>query len=597
MKFKTKIILVLLLLTLQSRIIKAQVNIQDSLALVDLYKRNGGQNWTNNTNWVQFNMPVKTWFGITITNNRVTSIILINNNLSYIIPSSIGNLTMLKYLYLNMNKLVGSIPLTLGNLSNLYSLDLSSNRLTDSIPSSLGNLNSLSSLELSDNLLTGSIPTSFGKLTSLNNLSINRNKLSDSISSSLGNASNLKTIGLSYNQLSGNIPSSFGNLTNLTNLSLDGNQISGSIPTTIGNLTNLTELSLTYNKLTGSIPSSFGNLYGLTYLYVSNNMLSGQIPSSLGYLTNIINMDLSHNNLSDSIPSTISNLTKLIPTYNINISNNNLTFNGLEYIIPYNIFPNSQTLLYYSPQAVIPLRRIGNNKLSVSVGGSPNNYFKWYLNNGIISQGYGDSIIIMAKNGYYHVVVTNPFAKDLTLYSDTLTLTNLPLKKIDLQAVKSNNKVLLEWETYDELNTASFTIQHSIDGTTFDNIGSLFSIGSGNNSYRYTHINPKNSLNFYRIVSIDKDGSYSYSDVVSANLNDNNILTIYPNPSKNIISIKSNHIASVKLIDNIGRVVSVDKFQDINNPTIQVQNLPSGIYYVITQDISGNTNGGSFIKE
>jgi len=41
---------------------KAQVNVQDSLALVDLYNSTNGPNWSNHTNWLT-KAPVSTWYG------------------------------------------------------------------------------------------------------------------------------------------------------------------------------------------------------------------------------------------------------------------------------------------------------------------------------------------------------------------------------------------------------------------------------------------------------------------------------------------------------------------------------------------------------
>src|SRR4051794_34959235 len=76
----------------------AQVNVQDSLALVDLYNSTNGPNWNNHTNWLT-KAPVSTWYGIQIgTNERVTEINSFKNNLVGNIPSSIGNLTNLQYI-------------------------------------------------------------------------------------------------------------------------------------------------------------------------------------------------------------------------------------------------------------------------------------------------------------------------------------------------------------------------------------------------------------------------------------------------------------------------------------------------------------------
>ena len=107
--------------------VKAQVDVGDSLALVALYNSTDGSNWTNNTNWLSGNAD--TWFGVTVTGNRVFNLNLFGNNLSGVIPPEVGNLTNLATLYLNENQLTGNIPSEIGNLTNLTYLNLNSRSL------------------------------------------------------------------------------------------------------------------------------------------------------------------------------------------------------------------------------------------------------------------------------------------------------------------------------------------------------------------------------------------------------------------------------------------------------------------------------------
>src|SRR6478735_165231 len=78
---------------------KAQVNVNDSLALVDLFKSTNGPAWNRHTNWLT-KKPVSTWIGINVSDNRVTQIILSFNNMSGHIPASIGNCINLTLLWL-----------------------------------------------------------------------------------------------------------------------------------------------------------------------------------------------------------------------------------------------------------------------------------------------------------------------------------------------------------------------------------------------------------------------------------------------------------------------------------------------------------------
>src|SRR6266536_1603422 len=226
--------------------VNAEVNQQDSLALVDLYNSTNGPNWNNHTNWLTKN-TVSTWYGVTIKNKRVTQIVLPMNNLTGSLPSSLSDLISLNHLELQKNQLIGSIPSSLGNLTNLGFIELADNQLSGGIPSSFGNLTNLGFLELTNNNFSGNIPSSLGNLKELAYLILRRN------------------------QLSGAIPSSIGNLTRLQNLQLQGNQLSGSIPSSLGNLTGLFWLYLSYNRLSGSIPSSLNNLSHLSNVNLRHN--------------------------------------------------------------------------------------------------------------------------------------------------------------------------------------------------------------------------------------------------------------------------------------------------------------------------------------
>jgi Leucine-rich repeat (LRR) protein len=173
--------------------------------------------------------------------------------LSGAIPSELGNLSNLEYLYLRRNQLSGAIPSELGNLSNLSTLNFIANQLSGAIPSELGNLSNLSSLHLSANQLSGAIPSEFGNLSSLSSLGLFENQLSGAIPSELGNLSNLEFLSLRNNQLSGSIPIELGNLSNLGYLYLYSNQLSGVIPESICNL-NLFLYNISGNQLCPPYP-------------------------------------------------------------------------------------------------------------------------------------------------------------------------------------------------------------------------------------------------------------------------------------------------------------------------------------------------------
>ena len=107
-----------------------------------------------------------------------------------------------------------------------------------------------------------------------------------------------------------------------------------------------------------------------------------------------------------------------------------------------------------------------------------------------------------------------------------------------------------------------------------------------------------NDLNYYRLQIIDRDGSVSYSKTIFFQFSlFNSPFSIFPNPAKNTVTIRGNHISSVQVVDNIGRVVSIEHLQDATNPTIIVGSLPLGVYLLRIQTIDGKVSGVGFVKE
>ncbi len=205
-------------------------------ALVALFNATDGTNWTNNSGWLESDIPCS-WHGVVCSAGHV------------------------RLLVMNDNQIIGSIPVELGNLSNLASLVLTDNQLSGSIPVELGDLSNLTTLDLSGNRLRGSIPVELANLSNLINLRLCCNGLSGSIPAELGNLSMLLDLHLGYgNQLSGSIPVELANLSNLKHLTLIGNQLSGNIPVELANLSNLQDLELSDTLLFGPIPQNLTKL-------------------------------------------------------------------------------------------------------------------------------------------------------------------------------------------------------------------------------------------------------------------------------------------------------------------------------------------------
>ena len=105
--------------------------VNDSLALTALFDATNGASWINKSGW-KSTSTLENWSGVTIFNDRVAKLNLINNNLSGVLPFQMQNLTELKELDLSNNNLTGGLN-NLVSLQKLYEtdgiLDLRNNKL------------------------------------------------------------------------------------------------------------------------------------------------------------------------------------------------------------------------------------------------------------------------------------------------------------------------------------------------------------------------------------------------------------------------------------------------------------------------------------
>jgi Leucine-rich repeat (LRR) protein len=110
--------------------------------LIELFEATNGSRWKDKTRWKSTTEPVQRWKGIKVEPGTgfVNKIILPENELTGVLPDSLGELQGLIELDLRENELSGSIPRTFAQLHQLQGLYLHTNRFTGKIPDELSDL-------------------------------------------------------------------------------------------------------------------------------------------------------------------------------------------------------------------------------------------------------------------------------------------------------------------------------------------------------------------------------------------------------------------------------------------------------------------------
>lgn len=161
----------------------------------------------------------------------------------------------------------------------------------------------------------------------------------------------------------------------------------------------------------------------------------------------------------------------------------------------------------------------------------------------------------------------------------------LPVKLSSFTATEQNSKVQLRWNVGEEINTASYQVQHSVDGVQFTGISTVPSRHLP--QYTVTDNHPVSGINYYRLQIADNDGSTTYSQLVSVKLNTLSNLSLYPNPFHDKLSVEITLPGTkeevVGIYDASGRRVY---HQHLNLPEgpnriqLNLSSLYRGIYFI-----------------
>ncbi|MEM6346414.1 MAG: PQQ-dependent sugar dehydrogenase [Bacteroidota bacterium] len=142
-------------------------------------------------------------------------------------------------------------------------------------------------------------------------------------------------------------------------------------------------------------------------------------------------------------------------------------------------------------------------------------------------EGCGDSDTTHAPEEINYAV----FERADILYA--LPNVTFPIELIDFRARVVETKVEIQWELASEQNVSHFEIEKSHDGLSFALLNQVKSQGNSLQSSIYQTWDPAPDYgwNYYRLKTIDHDGSVAYSEIerVSYNANEPQI-KVYPNP-------------------------------------------------------------------
>jgi len=163
---------------------------------------------------------------------------------------------------------------------------------------------------------------------------------------------------------------------------------------------------------------------------------------------------------------------------------------------------------------------------------------------------------------------------------------SLPVTMVSFTAVAKNETAYLQWEVSLQINNKGFSVERSVDGINWQQIGFVNSVNGSSSLttfYNYTDGSPLNGKNFYRLQQEDYDGHTTYSEIQVVDIASQQSIALWPNPVKDQLNIhvsgEESGALKASLFDMAGRAVKQVTLHAGMN-TLSLNALPTGIYVV-----------------
>lgn len=192
--------------------------------------------------------------------------------------------------------------------------------------------------------------------------------------------------------------------------------------------------------------------------------------------------------------------------------------------------------------------------------------------------------------------VTRAGIKDFSPFSMTGT-TPLPVKLVAFEAKRTGSSVACSWATASESDNNHFSVERSLDGQTFQALGTVAGAGTSSlqHSYRFVDAQPVSTLAYYRLHQVDNSGRDSYSPVATvAGLAASVQLAAAPNPTDGQLSVTLSTPEATTVRGTLSTVLgsSVLSFEQAIEAGLQVlpldlSTLPAGVYLLRVETPQG----------
>lgn len=208
-----------------------------------------------------------------------------------------------------------------------------------------------------------------------------------------------------------------------------------------------------------------------------------------------------------------------------------------------------------------------------------------------------------ANNPYVYIArvgtsANYPNATQLTGPNTLSSVGTLPIILSAFNVIGNNGAVDLSWTTQLEINSDHFAVERSTTaGAHWDVIGVVAAHGNSSTvlNYSFSDDKPASGTIEYRLLLVDKDAKFSYSEVRTIRNGLIAAVGIYPNPARDYVNVTLGNSAAqgvvIRLLNQSGQLLQEKRVNNAGGTIVPlaVSSYPQGNYLVVVAYADGST--------
>jgi Secretion system C-terminal sorting domain len=172
--------------------------------------------------------------------------------------------------------------------------------------------------------------------------------------------------------------------------------------------------------------------------------------------------------------------------------------------------------------------------------------------------------------------------------TDLNTNNPIPVRWISFTGKRTNSGNQLTWKAEEDANTDSYELEYSPNGIRYNTVKTIVAQSKLQNSSgltaTYTEADSEKNDAYYRLKQFDRNGRFSYSEVVFIKGGQNKQLLLYPNPVKDqlrlsIPGVLGNEQAIVQIYQ-VNGIKLLEQRVATNTASINTERFSTGQYIV-----------------